>query len=133
MEISRVSQALLSINISEVKRQSPAPSGGSEPVRKPKPESDAVMVHLSNGGRMRRAKRNFDSIDSDQDGQLTEDELEVAQQNRQAAGYKTPFIDKLLEDFSSIDKDNSGGVSFAEAHPKGMSQQQNPRKVDVTA
>ncbi|MFN8392170.1 MAG: EF-hand domain-containing protein [Bdellovibrionota bacterium] len=67
---------------------------------------------------LERQKANFDSIDTSGDGTLSLDELKAAQSSRQADGRKTPFLDRLISSFDQSDTDSSGGISFAEAHPK---------------
>jgi hypothetical protein len=76
--------------------------------------------------REHRAERNFNAIDTDHNGELSQDELKAAQQKRQAAGHATPFIDRLLKNFSSADTDGSGGISFSEAHPNQAAAGQAP-------
>jgi Ca2+-binding EF-hand superfamily protein len=61
-----------------------------------------------------KSQKRFEKFDSDSDGKLTISELESAKSDIVSTGRSSAKLDKLIQNFSELDKDQSGGLEISE-------------------
>ena len=109
-------------------------------------QADAVSISLSlnmassggnsgqtyRPGRLERAQHQFETLDTDQNGTVSQDELQAAKDAKNAAGAKTPYLDHVLKDFSTLDQNGDGELSFEEMHPRMSKDAQSQQSMSIS-
>lgn len=79
---------------------------------KPTPPEAGYQAH--------RAERRFKAADANGDGSLSLDELQSLKDKLAANGRESKRLDAAIKNFSALDQDQSGGLTFREIHPRAQ-------------
>jgi hypothetical protein len=113
LSISQNSDQALQIQLAQSDAVQISFSGDRAAVAQPE-----QMPRFHGRPRLQHAQQLFNEIDANGDGSVTKDELQALKDERSSVGQNTRFLDKMIENFDSLDNSGSGALSFEQLFPK---------------